>query len=127
MYYLASPMVNPNMTDDTVNMEEYLHRNDKICKKLEKQGFKIHLPQRDTNQKLSSKKIFATNIEALKNSKAVIVLLSETRGIYLEAGYAKGLGKKIIGLKVDETKALGIIIRNFYTIQSILPKDVVLD
>ena len=34
----------------------------------------------------------------------MIVILSDTRGLYLETGFAKALGKKIFGLKVEETR-----------------------
>jgi len=63
---------------------------------------------------VSPKKILAKNREALEASTAIIVVLSDSRGIYLEAGYAKGLGKKVIGLKVEETRSLGLISRNFF-------------
>ncbi len=114
MYYLASPMTNPVMKDKEKYGEFYAQRNDKIVKKLEKSGLKIYLPQRDTNQMLSPKKILAKNLDALQKSKAIIVILSDSRGIYLEAGYAKGLDKKVIGLKVEETRSLGLISRNFF-------------
>lgn len=114
MYYLASPMTNPVMIDKEKDGEFYSHRNEKLAKKLEKAGIKLYYPQRDTNQMLPPKKILAKNVEALRNSKAIIVILSDSRGVYLEAGYAKGLGKKVIGLKVEETRSLGLISRNFF-------------
>lgn len=112
MYYLASPMTNPVMKD--TGNEFYSQRNEKIVKKLERAGINVYLPQRNTNQLLPPKKILAKNIEALKKSKAIIVILSDSRGIYLEAGYARGLGKKVVGLKVEETRSLGPISRNFF-------------
>lgn len=102
MYYLTSPMDNE------------ASRNERIARKLEKAGIKVHLPQRDTDQKQPPKRIFAANIKAIEDSAGVIVILSETRGIYLEAGYAKALGKKLIGLKTGETRPLGNIVRNFF-------------
>ena len=119
MYYIASPMTNPVMKEQ--DGEFYAKRNEKIAKKLEKAGIKLYFPQRDTNQSLPPKKILVKNIEALQNSLAIIVILSDSRGIYLEAGYAKGLGKKVIGLKVEETRNLGLISRNFfdYVVESI--------
>ncbi|MEM7819916.1 MAG: nucleoside 2-deoxyribosyltransferase [Candidatus Aenigmatarchaeota archaeon] len=105
MFYFAGPMG-----------EKYNTRNERIVNKLEKSGIKIYLPQRDTDQNQTARKIFLMNMSALKRSKAVIVALSETRGIYLESGFAKALGKKLIGLKVEETRELGMITRNFLII-----------
>jgi nucleoside 2-deoxyribosyltransferase len=103
MFYFAGPMD-----------EEYKRRNEKLVSKLEKLGFKIYLPQRDTNQGYSARRIFMLNMSALKRSDAVIVVLSNTRGVYLETGYAKALGKTLIGFMVEETKELGPITRNFF-------------
>jgi len=107
-------MTNPSMKDKEQDGDFYSHRNHKLVKKLEKTGVKLYFPERDTNQSLSPKKILAKNREALEASTAIIVVLSDSRGIYLEAGYAKGLGKKVIGLKVEETRSLGLISRNFF-------------
>lgn len=103
MFYFAAPMG-----------DEYNKRNEKFVGKLEKLGFKIYFPQRDTRQEQSARRIFMLNMYALKRADAVIVVLSNTRGIYLETGYAKALGKKLIGLMVEETKELGPITRNFF-------------
>ena len=123
MFYLASPMVNPYIREgnEVVYSEEFFSRNGKIAKKLEKAGIQVYLPQRDTLQSQTPRRIFAENLSAIRKCRAVIVMLSDTRGIYMEAGYAKGIGKKIIGLKVDETKPLGIMVRNFfdYIVESI--------
>lgn len=113
MFYLASPMTDPEKREKETVKDFFLFRNEKIAKKLEQNGIKIYLPQRDTNQSYTPKKIFLKNLDAIKKSKGLIVVLSDTRGIYLEAGYAKALGKKVIGLKVSETKPLGTMVRNF--------------
>jgi len=113
MYYLASPMTDPEAKDREVHKEFYLRRNERIAARLEGAGIKIYLPQRDTDQKLAPKKICLKNLEAIKRCKGVILVLSDTRGVYLEAGYAKALGKTIIGLRVPETRALGRMVRNF--------------
>ncbi len=121
MFYLASPMTNPIMKDKEQDSEFYSKRNEKLVNKLEKAGIRLYFPQRGTDQELAPKKILAKNMGALKNSDAVIVILSDSRGVYLEAGFAKGLGKKVIGLKVEETRNLGLISRNFfdYAVESI--------
>lgn len=103
MFYFAGPMG-----------DQYNKRNEKFVHKLEKAGFKVYLPMRDTNQEQSARRIFLINMFELKRSDVVIVVLSNTRGVYLETGYAKALGKKLIGLMVDETKQFGPITRNFF-------------
>jgi nucleoside 2-deoxyribosyltransferase len=106
-------MTDPGIRTKEAHKDYYLHRNEKITKKLEALGVKVYLPQRDTNQDQTPRNIFASNLSAIKKSKALIVLLSDTRGIYLEAGYAKALGKTVIGFQVEETRALGTMVRNF--------------
>jgi nucleoside 2-deoxyribosyltransferase len=113
MFYLASPMTDPEASDKEVHKAFYIKRNEQIAQKLESAGIKIYLPQRDTDQKLPPKKIYLKNLEAIKKSDGMIIVLSETRGVYMEAGYAKAHGKKVIGLRVDETRALGRMVRNF--------------
>ncbi|MBI2971496.1 MAG: nucleoside 2-deoxyribosyltransferase [Candidatus Aenigmarchaeota archaeon] len=105
MYYITSPI-------DTES--EAYQLSARVARKLEKAGITVYLPQRDTDQQQPPKRIFAANIKALSAADGVIVILSETRGIYLEAGYAKALGKKLIGLKTGETKPVGNIVRNFF-------------
>lgn len=81
-----------------------MQRNEKLCKQLEEFGFKIFLPYRDANQNLSGKDLLEKELEVIKNCEGIIVALSDTRGVYLEAGYAKALGKKVVGLKIEETR-----------------------
>ena len=59
---------------------------------------------RDAGQNLSGEKLLKLELEVIKNCEGIIVVLSDTRGIYIEAGYAKALGRKVIGLKVPETR-----------------------
>lgn len=91
-----------------------LERNLKIAESLERNGVKVFLPQRDVDPKKSSKEIIKEELEAIKKSEGVIVVLSNTRGIYIEAGYAKALGKKLIGLKVEETREMSGVGHEFF-------------
>ena len=106
MFYIASPM---NHKDH----DYYMQRGLRIVQKLENAGIKVYFPQRDTNQKQVSKKVLESNMNAIKKSKAMIVILSNSRGIYLEAGFAKAHKKPVIGLRVAETNEMGPIMRNF--------------
>jgi len=95
--------VNTDVKANTLDFEK-LARNEKLCKSLEENGLKVFLPYRDADQNLSGKDLLEKELEVIKNCDGMIVALSNTRGIYMEAGYAKALGKKIIGLKVEETR-----------------------
>ena len=103
MYYFATPHVNTNVKENTLDFEK-LARNEKLCKSLEENGFKSFLPYRDADQALSGKDLLEKELEVIRNCDGMIVALSNTRGIYMEAGYAKALGKEIVGLKVKETR-----------------------
>jgi len=103
MYYFATPHVNTNVKKNTLDFEK-LQRNEKLCKHLEEAGFKIFLPYRDADQNLAGKDLLEKELEFIRNSEGIIVALSNTRGIYIEAGYAKALGKEVVGLKVEETR-----------------------
>ena len=106
MFYIASPMSHKDH-------DYYMQRGLRIAQKLEQAGVKVYFPQRDTNQKQVSKKVLESNMNAIKKSKAVIIILSNSRGIYLEAGFAKAHKKPVIGLRVAETNEMGPIMRNF--------------
>ncbi len=103
MYYLATPMFRADIKHSEKD-EKKLKRNLGIAKALEENGIKVFLPQRDVNQKQPAREILRQELEAIKKCKGVVVVLSDTRGIYMEAGYAKAFGKKLIGLRVEETR-----------------------
>jgi nucleoside 2-deoxyribosyltransferase len=103
MYYFATPHVNTNVKENTLDFEK-LARNEKLCKALEENGIEVFLPYRDADQSLAGKDLLEKELQVIRDCEGMIVALSNTRGIYLEAGYAKALGKKIIGLKVEETR-----------------------
>ena len=81
-----------------------LNRNLEITKSLEDAGIKIFLPHRDIDLSQPIKDVLAQELDAIEKSDGIIVILSDTRGAYIEAGYAKAHGKKIYGLKVEETR-----------------------
>jgi nucleoside 2-deoxyribosyltransferase len=103
MFYFATPHAKTGIKDYELDSEK-LDRNDYFTKFLEKNGFRIFLPMRDADQTLSGKKLLDLELNVIKNCEGIIVVLSDTRGIYLEAGYAKALGKKVVGLEVTETR-----------------------
>jgi len=105
MYYLATPQAKTGIKSHELDSGK-LDRNGELTQALEKIGIKIFLPQRDVDQSLPGKVILDEELSVIKSCEGIIVVLSDTRGIYLEAGYAKALGKKVIGLKVAETREM---------------------
>lgn len=112
MIYLASPMASTIVKTDHSFSTEKLDRNVIIAQKLRAAGFDIYLPQE--NQQETQTKTLETELETIRNSEFLIILLSDTRGIYLEAGYAKGIGKKVYAVKVEETRAVSEWLRSFF-------------
>jgi nucleoside 2-deoxyribosyltransferase len=81
---------------------------EKILSSLEKAGHETFNLFRDMNWKvkeLPPGKAISFAFEKIKKCDAILVLLDdrkETQGIYLEIGFAKALGKKIILLIFDK-------------------------
>jgi len=105
MYYFATPHAKVEIKDYELDSEK-LNRNEYLTRLLEQAGFKIFLPYRDADQSLSGKELLEKELDVIKNCNGIIVALSNTRGVYMEAGYTKALGKIIIGLKVEETREM---------------------
>lgn len=87
----------------SISEKKFLH-NKKITEKLKKAGFDIFLPQE--NQLTTAAETVKKELEIIDKSEFLIILLSDTRGIYLEAGYAKGIGKKVYAIKLPETREM---------------------
>ena len=105
MYYLATPHAKTGIRQNELDADK-LNRNEKLAELLETNGFKIFLPYRDADQSLSGKEQLEKELEVIRNCEGIITVLSDTRGIYLETGYAKALHKRVIGLKVKETREM---------------------
>ena len=105
MYYLATPHAKTGIKKNELDANK-LDRNEKLAELLETNGFEIFLPYRDADHSLSGKEQLEKELEVIRNCEGIITVLSDTRGIYLETGYAKALGKKVIGLKVEETREM---------------------
>lgn len=105
MYYFATPHAKVGVKDYKLDSEK-LNRNEYLTKLLENAGFKIFLPFRDADQSLSGRELLEKELEVIRGCDGVITVLSNTRGVYMEVGYAKALGKRVIGLKVEETREM---------------------
>lgn len=82
--------------DSTLHNDWNVKFNPKLCKKLESGGFKIYLPQRDTDQD-NKKEIYNQNYQGLKNSRNLIAIAkNESPNWGVELGFMHGLDKRII-------------------------------
>lgn len=82
--------------------------NSKTAKMLREKGFEVWLAQEtsfiEQGTHKEKKMIYEGDIQALKTSDAVVAVLDGVdvdTGVAYEMGYAKALGKPIIGLKTD--------------------------
>lgn len=110
--YLASPMASTNKLDGYAISESRTERNQSIAGELREAGFDIFLPQE--NQKRNGKETREEQLKVIKNCEFLILILSDTRGAYLEAGYAKALGKKIYAIEVEETRKYSDWLESFF-------------
>jgi nucleoside 2-deoxyribosyltransferase len=82
--------------------------NSQIAKKMREKGVEVWLAQEapfiQHNAHKEKKVIYNGDILALKTSDAVVAVLDGSvvdAGVAFEMGYAKALGKPIVGLKTD--------------------------
>ena len=102
--YLAAPLFS----------EAELDFNRKLRDEIKSAGFKVFLPQEDSNnikdERTRQKIIFGKNEAAIQNSDIMVAVLDGTdvdSGTAWEIGYAYALGKPILGLRTD-FRTLGI-------------------
>lgn len=100
--YLASPIASTKSKESWSSSDFKLFRNEKITSALKEIGFEVYLPQ--VNQKRNGKETWEEQKKVMINSDFLILVLSDTRGAYIEAGFAKALGKKVYVLEVEETR-----------------------
>jgi nucleoside 2-deoxyribosyltransferase len=96
--FLASPLFN----------ESERQFNSQIAKRLRENGFDVWLAQEamsmDTESHRDKETIYKHDISALETSDIVLAILDGIdvdAGVSFEMGYAKALGRRIIGLKTD--------------------------
>ena len=112
MIYLATPMASTKSKKKNSFLKEKLDRNQKIVSELRKNGFEVYLPQ---EQKYSSgKQALKEQLKVIRGCECLVIVLSDTRGAYLETGFAKALGKKVYALKVEETRKLSDWLESFF-------------
>jgi nucleoside 2-deoxyribosyltransferase len=102
--YLAAPLFS----------EAELDFNRKLRDAIKREGFRVFLPQEDSNnikdEKTRQKIIFGKNEAAIQNSDIIVAVIDGTdvdSGTAWEIGYAYARGKPILGLRTD-FRTLGI-------------------
>lgn len=109
--YLATPMADTSSKEWRAS-EEKLKSNEFLKNTLEKAGHSVVLPQEFSN--LSAEEIFIAEIEAIKNADALVAVLSDTRGVYCETGFAYALNKPIYALEVEGMRPVSDWGRNWF-------------
>lgn len=105
----------------TIHSDWNVKFNPKLCTALELKKIQCHLPQRDTNQNFSEKKIFQQNIDGIKNSEQVLCIASnESVNWGGELGFAFGINKRIIALK-NKNHKIPLMLR--YMINDVIEVD----
>jgi nucleoside 2-deoxyribosyltransferase len=89
--------------------------NSKIAKRLRHDGFEVWLAQEapfiHTGTHKEKKMIYESDISALKTCEVVVAVLDGVEvdaGVAYEMGYAKALGKPIVGFKTDHRTFSGV-------------------
>jgi nucleoside 2-deoxyribosyltransferase len=108
--YIAAPLFSP--TERKFNEE--------LCSAIQS-ACSVYLPQRDgtlvetavgENHELAEavcRRVYSQDIEAIRNSDVILAVLDGRvldEGVCIEMGYAKALGKVIVGYKSDVRMAL---------------------
>ena len=81
--------------------------NRRVKDRLEAQGFSVFFPQEECNETMTSKEIFTTCLNGLRNSQIVITMLEGAdvdSGTSWELGWAFARNKPIIGFRSDFRK-----------------------
>lgn len=78
--------------------------NQRSAKRLEKEGFEVYLPQRDTPQDLNSYDIFICDKRGVKWANAIVGVCDGSdvdSGTAWEIGYAYAIDRSIVTLRTD--------------------------
>jgi len=102
--YLASPIGSTESKDQDVwsSSDFKLSRNEKIAAALNEIGLDVYVPQH--HQNMSMEDVWEEQKKIIADCEFVVLVMSDTRGIYIESGFAKALGKKVYALRVEETR-----------------------
>ena len=110
--YLAAPLWTAEQKKRITSLAEVLRR----------EGYSVFVPMEheidnawDMPQHEWSKKVFDTDIEAIRNSAAVVAIyngLYSDSGTAFEIGYAHALGKDIYVMPYLETNEVSLMIKN---------------
>lgn len=124
MFYLATPIGDPNVAVWQPDPEA-MKGNAGLADRLEQEGIEIFLPQRDADQNAPMRELLETELEVIRSCKGLILVCANTRGIYLEAGYAKAFDKPVIALRVPNTREFGEWVEGFFEYIAEDPDDLI--
>lgn len=81
----------------TLKHQWNLDLNPKLAAALEAAGFKVYLPQRDTNQQGDLDTIFEEDLKGMKDCQILLaVIKNASPNLWAELGWTYGQSKKII-------------------------------
>ncbi len=81
--------------------------NVRLCAELEARGWRVYLPQRDSEEPAEGDRaeaLFQANVAGLRGSRVVVAVLEGVQaddGTAWEVGYACALGKPVFALRTD--------------------------
>jgi len=111
-FFLATPLY--SFRDDKLVWNQNLQEKWKaVIQALEKENIKVVVAFRDLDQNKSGEWLRKKEFKLIKNSLGVIVILGNTPGIYAETGFAKGVGKKLYGIRTDKLEKMGPKVQNW--------------
>jgi nucleoside 2-deoxyribosyltransferase len=105
-YYLATPL-HSFKEGGLVWDPELQDKWQEVIRVLEEKGLKITVALRDLDQTKSGSWLREAELNLIKNSQAIIVIMGNTPLTYFESGYAKGLGKRLYGIRTDNLIKMG--------------------
>jgi nucleoside 2-deoxyribosyltransferase len=83
--------------------DEYRTKLETYVSELEKNGVKVHLPHRDTNQNARGFDICTQNAKAIQEADEVHIFYnSASQGTHFDMGVSFALGKKIVVLENEK-------------------------
>lgn len=88
--------------------DEYRKKLEEYTEKLEKDGYDVYLPHRDTDQSLKQYDLCLMNFKALSKADEIHIFYnSNSTGTHFDLGMSFALNKKIIVVENEENEKNG--------------------
>jgi len=83
--------------------EDFKHKLNKYTAKLERLGYEVYLPHRDTNQSADAMTITAANAAGMRNADIIHIFYDKnSKGSHFDLGFCYALNKPLLLIDVDE-------------------------